>query len=129
MAETLVSLNDFISAAFFLQFHLPSPPYREIFAYLSKSLPLISGTISKEQVVYDPPWKEDASPAFAFFDMHVIEFLISCLSSKPKDENIVKMLTARLKGPLFDPHDASVMNYFIRHLLNWYLVRICTKFS
>ena len=127
MAEAFVSLNDFISAAFFLQFELPSPPYQEIFGHLSKSLPLISGTISKEEIIYDPPWKEDASPAFAFFDLHIVEYLISSLSGKPKDEKIVKMLISRLKGPLFDPHDASVMDFFIGHLLNWYMVSLCAK--
>lgn len=132
MAETLVHLKNLIPASFFLQLILPSPPYKEIFAHLSKSIHQIAGSISKDEILYDPPWKQDASPAYSFFDIHVIEFIISSIKQKygiGKEERVVQMLIARLKSPVFDPHDNNLMNPFILHLFNWNIQRLCVHYA
>jgi hypothetical protein len=129
ISDALVFLKDPLSAAFFLQFILPSPPYKDIFLRLGECIPRLSGSIAINEAVYDPPWKPDASPVFGFFDPHVIEYLIFTLNQTGKDRKIVQMLIARLKSPLFDPHDASIMSHFISHLLNWFVQSLSDKYA
>ena len=132
MADTLVKLENLIPASFLLQLVLPLPPYKLIFSYLSKNIDQIAGTIAKDEIIYDPPWKQDASAAYLFFDIHVIEFIISSIKHKygdGKDQNVMRMLEARIKSPVFDPYEGSLMNNFIIHLFNWNIQRLCVQYA
>lgn len=134
LAQTLIKTNDTISACILLQFVRPTPAYDFIFFHLKTSHFAILNTLSDP--VFDPPSSIDASLYYGFFDVHVIEYLISTTPfnidcGKSKDENAVLYFINRLQKPCYQdsPEGKGLMVMFQEKILNWFIQKLATSLS
>lgn len=107
--------GDSVSVAVLLQY-AKVVPYDRLFSILQSSIGLIAPI---ELPIYDPPWQIGVSALYAFWDLHVVEFLVQGLRRRGDREGI-KFLVGRVRNETGE--DLKI------RLLVWYLQKIAVKY-
>ncbi|KAJ3303149.1 hypothetical protein HDV03_004137 [Kappamyces sp. JEL0829] len=126
MTTACMICKDYISTCVLLQFGRPVP-YDTILPNLKLALPQLMGTLASP--ISDPPFLNDHSAFYAFFDVQIIEWLL--VNVKGKEPLVTQMLLSRLKQKMYqkekDKEDSTAYLLFARKILVWYLQKLISQ--